>query len=659
MSDNDPVRSVKVSELCNASQYIIPIYQRSYAWGKLEIEQLIDDIWDYCKKGPQNPYYIGSLVVYKRKDYKLEVVDGQQRLTTLKILLSALDVEANINLDFESRKQATETLSNLHTDVHDDGVHSITNAFDICKDKLKEFDENKKAFESYLKEHVILIQTALPPGTDLNHYFEIMNNRGEQLEKHEILKARLMDALKDESGNPKVKEQAYFAQIWDACSQMDGYVQKHFSSDERKALFGDDLAAMPDNFSDICFKLKDVENVKSKNATNKLDVQQDSSESGDSIPNSILTLLAAAPFHPVENDEGKLGTEEKYESIINFPNFLLHVLRIVKKEDVTGNHISLDDKQLLPAFYIDANERKSFIVKADKFVFALLKCRVLFDQYVIKRHSEARWSLIKLKYNNNNMSEVNTFGKEEDESITSLNKQIIMVQSMFHVSYPTQNYKYWLNGLLDFLYDPKAAYKSGERTLTFMESLSDRFFFGRFGKIDKPVDYDVILSEKNTDNSAWIHDDKSKLVEAHLCYDQRVHHFIFNRLDYLIWKAAKENNPLVEGLDKIDKKKIESFTFSFRSSVEHYYPRHPLENHAELENVDRFGNLCLISSSKNSKLSNNLPQAKKDHYAKSSATESLKQQLMMTYDKWDNDNVKNINNHEQSMIALLASSVSK
>ena len=49
----------------------------------------------------------------------------------------------------------------------------------------------------YLLDKVRILRTELPPNTDLNHYFEIMNTRGEQLEKHEILKARLLKKLKD------------------------------------------------------------------------------------------------------------------------------------------------------------------------------------------------------------------------------------------------------------------------------------------------------------------------------------------------------------------------------------------------------------------------------------------------------------------------------
>src|SRR5215813_12564278 len=108
------------------SYYSIPIYQRNYAWGEKEITQLIQDIADYAEKNLYKDYYIGTLVVYERKDESkgvvYETIDGQQRLTTLTILLSTLknnktklnfinDISwFKLNLAFDSRIKSTETL---------------------------------------------------------------------------------------------------------------------------------------------------------------------------------------------------------------------------------------------------------------------------------------------------------------------------------------------------------------------------------------------------------------------------------------------------------------------------------------------------------------------------------------------------------------------
>jgi hypothetical protein len=71
-------------------RYNIPAYQRPYSWEKTNVEQLIDDVWDsYEAKDAE--YFIGSLITIERDKGRLyDVVDGQQRLTTLNLIFSRL-----------------------------------------------------------------------------------------------------------------------------------------------------------------------------------------------------------------------------------------------------------------------------------------------------------------------------------------------------------------------------------------------------------------------------------------------------------------------------------------------------------------------------------------------------------------------------------------
>lgn len=66
--------------------YIIPLYQRAFAWSDKEISQLIDDIYDF----EAEKYYIGSLIINVNSNGLYEVIDGQQRLTALYLLLNYL-----------------------------------------------------------------------------------------------------------------------------------------------------------------------------------------------------------------------------------------------------------------------------------------------------------------------------------------------------------------------------------------------------------------------------------------------------------------------------------------------------------------------------------------------------------------------------------------
>jgi uncharacterized protein with ParB-like and HNH nuclease domain len=75
--------------------FTIPLYQRPYAWKKEQAEALFDDLNTFAGSSGErledlNPYFLGSVVLIKGDDPEAEIVDGQQRLTTLAILLAAI-----------------------------------------------------------------------------------------------------------------------------------------------------------------------------------------------------------------------------------------------------------------------------------------------------------------------------------------------------------------------------------------------------------------------------------------------------------------------------------------------------------------------------------------------------------------------------------------
>jgi uncharacterized protein with ParB-like and HNH nuclease domain len=76
--------------------YIIPSYQRPYAWTIDQASELFDDLYDFFQREPEDTYFLGSIVLIKDEGKpSSEVIDGQQRLTTLTILLSSLGYMAS------------------------------------------------------------------------------------------------------------------------------------------------------------------------------------------------------------------------------------------------------------------------------------------------------------------------------------------------------------------------------------------------------------------------------------------------------------------------------------------------------------------------------------------------------------------------------------
>lgn len=629
-SQNQGIARLSIKELFDGQdKYIIPIYQRNYAWGEQEVAQLIDDI----HRHEQGKYYLGSLTV-KKGDDGFEVIDGQQRLTTLFLLLSVLEYSFGLGLSFEHRENSSKELDIIkrdeELDYNKDSQIAVIYHY-LKKDGKKLFVHDNKNQQDFLKkllDQVQIIRTEIPENTDLNQYFERMNNRGEQLEHHEVIKAKLMGKL-DQA------DQAVFSAIWNACSDMNRYAVSSFSSDERKALFesGGEYFRLYENFGNI--KNKFPEAQKSQNSDDK----QPNDE-----PKKLSEILKPSTVQPI--NEKSVKQSERFTSIIDFPNFLAQVLYLFLKD----NHEISDDIHRLDAGNLNTQFEKSGLYdnqeKIKKFTVHLLNIRLLFDRYVIKHdgiESKDDWRIYTYKWDGKRNDFRNTFDKE--------NTKIIMLQTMFHYSFPAKNYKYWLFAYLKQLNDQsqlqlkdcpktgKAVILSADENMKFLESLCDKFYFNRFYQNDFSKEYFDIIYNQEVLVLNLSHDDKRC---AFLNTGTAVENFIFNRLDYILWRRDTS----------------QEFRFTARNSVEHYYPQNPPNNNPKLGSIDNFGNLCLINHSQNSSLSNKMPSEKKAGYdVKRYPLLSLKQRKMFECGEWLTDEI--IQKHGKEMIGLLNKVISE
>lgn len=216
-NDSNAIEYLSVKKLFDGdNRYIIPIYQRNYAWDIEEVNQLINDI----KNHDGNNYYLGALTVKKRADNAFEVIDGQQRLTTLFLILSVLGENFNLNLAFKHRQTSSDELNIIKQQGELTGDSQIAKVYNyLIKNKDSLFiikDGNADDYWQAIWKNVQIMQVELPNNADLNQYFERMNNRGEQLEQHEVIKAKLMSKL-------DIDDRAVFSAIWNACSDVSRY----------------------------------------------------------------------------------------------------------------------------------------------------------------------------------------------------------------------------------------------------------------------------------------------------------------------------------------------------------------------------------------------------------------------------------------------------
>ena len=650
MSNND-VQALTIEELFFGNAiYTIPSYQRNYAWGQAQVEQLINDIDDQRKEDENKNYYVGSLVVDRRQANteisEYETIDGQQRHTTLCIILAALkhlNVEVAIktlNLSFECRESSKRTLLSLFVHGEPKGKTlqnlepSMVNAFNVALKIFKsKFNANELIeFKKFLFKKVIIVRTCVPKDTDLNHYFEIMNNRGEQLEKHEVVKARLMNHLPE-------NEQPVFAQIWDACSDMGHYIPFRFDSKVRTKIFGDDLKQLltlsyggNGLFNAVLDKVNSEQALSKNSDTLQASIYQESQSKGN-----LFNLYSEAKFYERKKNDEQTQLDDRFRSIINFPNFLLHALTLfVDADELIEQKVSLDDKKLIKEFdtyILEGLAEDKCAQKVRRFAGVLLKTRYLFDCYIIKRDlssPEKNWGVRTLvrktsEKAKHNVSTVNTFIENSEK--------LVMLQSMFNVSYPGNSYKHWLANTLRYLFNQ-------EQTIdvkNFIVQLETSAF-------------NQLCSIGKIDTKSSIQSQKELLKQTINC-GTSVQNYIFNYLDYKIWLELNRGDfdkvkfsllgtddeilldtPVVNSIKKV----ATEFKFTNRSSVEHHYPQTSKTEAMDNKLIDTFANLCLVSSSTNSSLGNDYPEGKKKTVLakQGDKAESLKQRLMFSYKDW-------------------------
>ena len=620
-----------VSELFDHDTvYTVPIYQRNYAWRAPQIEQLISDIQDAVARQESN-YFLGNLVVTlrdKRRDF--EVIDGQQRLTTLYLLLTFLENAGSSpwghhqgRLQYASRARATEALRRVGQEPHlragqvqdsmtdEDGA--IHEGFNIIHQYLQQHAGlDRNAFADFLRARVTVVRASLPPKTDLNRYFEIMNTRGEQLQPVDIVKARLMSHLPD-------SERSVFAWIWDACADMDTYVQMSLTRGNtalRETIFGADWSWLV---------LTDFAALRSAHSPAQTDTAM-------TMPSQPLSLDAALQkyAHGSEHVSSTEESSERFRSTIEFPVFLLHVLKVTNGGD-DEDEGQLDDKRLIQSFTTAIKKSPGKEAQwVQDFAFTLLRCRNLFDSFILKRQfavsaedDEGDWSLQRLKKNVSNGKSTSGYvhvfrpgDASEESEPDSGTRDVLLLQSMLRITYTSPRTMHWMTQTLQWL-------------------------------VQQPKPQDI----KSADLAHLLKNfARAKVASAFLDAEEQPRGFgiariVFTYLDYLL----------------LDEKAKRNFKFQFRNSIEHFYPQNPNEAQSGAsvspQNLHLLGNLALVSVSANSHFSNNLPKAKAETFRLKMEPQSPKLGLMAEITRsegWSDEQVKN---HHNEMVALLKADI--
>ena len=676
------------------TKYIVPIYQRNYAWGDIEIKALISDVYDAYKKSETKkaPYYIGTLVTYERGENMFEVIDGQQRLTTIYIVLKALAshfdaITIRSQLTYSARQSAANALANLGQKNSEKQLdEGIINGYKIAQDAIKGID-NKELFVNYLINEVHIIHYRVPKDVDLNHYFEVMNSRGEQLESHEIVKSYFNAYLTDD------KERSALNRVWEACSEMNLYIQQTFPKEE---VFGKHMDS---------FVISDLQTI--------IDLLKDNTKGGKK---PILDFLKPTETAVAESIDTELN--DKFQSIIDFPNFLLIVLKLTCIiEGDTEKSITLDDKELLREFGKVLAEKKKNNQEekfTKTFAYNLLKAKYLLDNFVVHHaasddeRSENPWKL-RYYYKENKKNKYTKLLIQEGSDRERKQAEMQHLLSMLEVTFTPKQRKNYLLYCLLYLFNRdnmptsmNEAQKKMDDYLKFLRSLADKYFYDVYlygnlnsSKQPQPNAFDEAIlnggklnwTKKASDSNAHYKERFNKVYEKG---SASIPLYVFNYMDYILWKkyadelkgekakeGSKKRKEFFEalGCEDFTLDSFKNFYFTrTRKSLEHFYPQAKavdvnLENKPEVlthTDINCFGNFAMIGAEANSSGSNWDPKAKLIHYLDPKSdpvsVASLKFRIMMQICQnnvksrqgleW---NVEDIEKHQKQMLDIIFS----
>ncbi|MFC3122811.1 DUF262 domain-containing protein [Agaribacter flavus] len=681
--------------------FSIPSYQRPYVWGDEAIKCLFDDLYNAYRKDLPH-YYVGTILTSRRTNGTLELIDGQQRTTTLMLLAlackkKAIDTELTRLICSESNCQDSEPRGNktkktikklrLVFNIRDQveaylghmaglteydnkfpgevevesnpylrrlagGLATFENLLDqiphaegckVCKIGKNLDTENnceQQKFANYVYNKMRLVNNQIPRSTDLNQLFATMNNSGVQLEQVDILKSLLFKKI--------TEDKVTYNAIWQACENMNNYFERNvrqvFTKTEWNHLKASDFA----KFDASKFKLKLDED---KDISEKANINIDRGLSIAEIVNQSKLETGFKENPPIvssnvqESNQDDEQSEVYCTSIISFSQLLMHTYRIyVKTFDPSTGNIGVEPENLLKLFnpLITKNDDGEGI---KKFIRCLWRVRFAFDRWVIKWVENAGEEDKHLLLSDISESPHKSGNSYYFNRTVKEHSSLSMLQM---VSYFTSDRKsqYWLSPYLAWLINKVDA--SYEQVLNKLEYFENLLSLETVSKLHSQKSYSYILIDYSSVQQ--IQPPPTVLIESYFNKNRGVKfkHYWFQKLEYLLWKHRGKY------FFEHESKKYKQYRIISRNSVEHVHPqKEEYENKLEDGYLDSFGNLALLNVSQNSSYSNQGVAKKRIDFESKKTYDSLKLKHIFTLmgeDSWDEEKIAK---HKNEMVDLL------
>ncbi len=621
--------------------FTIPTYQRPYVWGDEQIDKILRDFYKSFQHNENKDFYIGTILT-KENGKKAELIDGQQRFTTLwltafvfsrknknsEIEKFLINEDKSLKLTFEIRTEVENYFKNLLEKDKAENIEIIQSTeiekFPYLKNIAKALvtingiieslpDEELKSFGNFIYTRVKLIKNTTPQKIDLNKLFSTINSAGVQLEQTDIVKANLLKSI---------DEKVLFSKIWESCENMNNFFERNVRDSFPKTDFAKVDLSKFNEFNQTVFIFED---------TNEHNTTKE-------ISSSIFTIDDLQPENcdpynesqKVVFDESRQSEDIFCRSIINFAQLLLHTYRLhLRGEGLPDFEGTFHANRLIEIF--KPLEERNNPEEIKRFLKLLWKVRFLFDKYIVKWVSDVETKTEQLELVNINKNSDNNYTRTRYAK-----SSMLMLQS---VLYFTGDYlrQFWLTSYLGYLADFHENSEPNSDTL-----------LTRLEKIDNDLSLCKTITDKDA-SLALIDTD----IDLSFDFEEYLHsgigtkyqHYWFQKMEYVLWK-----NWSFQKTDEFGNYRIVS-----RNSIEHIYPQNP-ENIIKNPKIDdehlhSFGNLVLLSVSQNSEYSNKSVDEKRSKFIhKNNTYDTLKSYFIFQNPRWT---TTEIGQHKIDMIDKL------
>ena len=405
-----------LKSIFNISDYkfIIKNYQRGYRWDSKQVENLLDDLLEF-EKSNNELYCLQPIIVRKLQENEYELIDGQQRLTTIYILLKFLQTENIYKIEYETREKSEEFLENINN-MHQENINNLDflfmkNAYETIKkwfeitSQREETGALKARFSTLLldnKRNVKFIWYEIKdPNISSEEVFSRINVGKIALSDAELIKAKLLFDVRTEEKEEKYLKQLEIGNEWDMIEkdlQNDmiwRFLVNYKTEKTNRIEYIFDYISKKEKDNEDYYTFETISNLLDEKLKNKDKFDYDEKEFWNRYVKKyylifkewysdveLYNFIGFLNFYNIK-DGNTYKLIEKYEQCVEKTEFKQYVKKLIIKDtkDIVDNLDTLDYEE-------DYEKLKKILI-----LFNVISMNKMQEKFPFNKYKKEEWSL--------------------------------------------------------------------------------------------------------------------------------------------------------------------------------------------------------------------------------------------------------------------------